>query len=271
MSTPYKKTPARHATARAERLESLERGLRVLELFGQGESRAFSMIEVADRLQITRASALRILATLEGLGYVRLDARAYSLTPRVLNLGYSYLAALGFQSIVRPILLDLVKETQETCSIGVLDAMDVVYVAREETRRIIRIDLNVGSRLPAHLNSMGRVLLAALPDARLNALLRTIKLERLTHRSVLDKHELRERIQRVRASGFCYIDGEVDDRIAGLATPIQDRDGITVAALNLSLGFDRHPPDSVESTWLPLLMDATRKIEAILHRDIPLS
>lgn len=271
MSTQKRKTPSTPAAPRGERLESLERGLRVLELFGRGESRAYSMIEIADQLQITRASALRILATLGDLGYVRLDARAYSLTPRVLNLGYSYLAALGFKNIVQPILVDLVRQTRETCSIGVLDAAEVVYVAREETRRIIRIDLNVGSRIPAHLNSMGRVLLAALPDAQLNAVLRTIKLERLTRRSVLDKRELRERIQRVREMGYCYIDGEVDDRIAGLATPIRDRDGATIAALNLSLGFDRHSPEAVESTLLPLLFNATREIESILHRDIPLS
>jgi len=271
MSTHNKESSTLRAASRGERLESLERGLRVLELFGQGASRAYSMIEVADQLRITRASALRILATLESLGYVRLDTRAYSLTPRVLNLGYSYLAALGFQNIVRPILLDLVKKTQETCSIGVLDAMEVVYVAREETRRIIRIDLNVGSRLPAHLNSMGRVLLSALPDAQLKAMLRTIKLERLTKRSILDKNELRERIQRVRVQGYCYIDGEVDDRIAGLATPIRDRDGNTVAALNLSLGFDRYSPQAVESTLLAMVLDTTQQIEAILHRDIPLS
>lgn len=270
MSMRNKKSMPSEPAARGERLESLERGLRVLELFGRGESRAYSMIEVSDRLQITRASALRILATLESLGYVRLDGRSYSLTPRVLKLGYSYLAALGFNSIVRPILLDLVSQTQETCSIGVLDASDVVYVAREETRRIIRIDLNVGSRVPAHLSSMGRVLLAALPDAQFNAWLRTIKLERLTRHSVLNKQELRERIQRVREMGYCYIDGEIDDRIAGLATPVRDRDGVTVAAFNLSLGFDRHTPQAVQTRMLPLLMEATRKVEAILHQDIPL-
>lgn len=271
MSMSKQKATIPEINARAERLESLERGLRVLGLFGQGDTHAYSMIEVADQLQITRASALRILATLADLGFVRLDGRAYSLTPRVLNLGYSYLASLGFRSIVRPILLDLVKATQETCSIGVLDANDVVYVAREETRRIIRIDLNVGSRIPAHLSSMGRVLLAALPNVQLFALLRTIKLERLTKRSVVDKDELRGRIEQVRHAGYCYIDGEVEDRIAGLATPIRNHAGVTIAALNLSLGFDRHSPDEVELTMLPLLLDTTRQIEAILHNEIPLS
>lgn len=270
MSTTDKKNSSELPAPRGERLESLERGLRVLELFGQGEARAYSMIEIAERLQITRASALRIMATLQDLGYVRLDARAYSLSPRVLNLGYSYLSALGFRSIVQPIMLDLVRDTQETCSIGVLDGSDVVYVARVETRRIIRIDLNVGSRLPAHLNSMGRVLMAALPDAKLAALIRHTRLERLTKRSITDKNTLRERIETVRQLGFCYIDGEVDDRIAGLATPIKDRFGSTVAALNLSLGFDRHSPEEIQATMLPLLQVATQKIELILHNDIPL-
>ena len=256
---------------RTERLESLERGLRVLELFGHGKESRFAMIEVADELGITRASALRILATLEDMGYVRLEGRAYGLTPRVLALGYSYLASLGFRAIARPILEDLVRVTKETASIGVLDGTDVVYVAREEARRLIRIDLNVGSRLPAHLNSMGRVLMSALPEPALDARLRLIKLTKLTNRTVMDRRELKSRIAEIRKSGYCYIEGEVDDRIAGLAMPLVDRDGKVIAALNLSLGFGRHGPKEVEKNLIPLLRKAALKINAILHNDVPIA
>ncbi|MCY7308556.1 MAG: helix-turn-helix domain-containing protein [Rhodoferax sp.] len=268
MSSTQKNATRKPPEKRGERLESLERGLRVLELFGQGSARNFAMIEIADQLRITRASTLRILATLEAIGYVRLDGRTYSLTPRVLALGYSYLASLGFRTVARPILEDMVRHTRETCSIGVLDGTDVVYVAREESRRLIRIDLSVGSRLPAHLNSMGRVLLAALPDADLNLYIKMIKLEKLTKRSIVDRRELKLRILETRALGYCYIDGEVDDRIAGLATPVRNRNGATIAALNLSLGFGRHDRAQAEEIFLPLLRKASQQIESIVQNDI---
>jgi IclR family pca regulon transcriptional regulator len=266
-----KKQSTAEEKPRTERLESLERGLRVLELFGQGTESRFAMIEVADELGITRASALRILATLEDMGYVRLEGRAYGLTPRVLALGYSYLASLGFRAIARPILEDLVRVTKETASVGVLDGADVVYVAREEARRLIRIDLNVGSRLPAYLNSMGRVLMSALPDAALDAQMRAVKLTKLASRTVADKRQLKARIVEIRKAGYCYIDGEVDDRIAGLAMPLVDRDGKVIAALNLSLGFGRHGPKEVERNLIPLLRKAAQKINAVLHNDVPIA
>ena len=159
---------------RSEHLESLERGLCVLELFGTDNVHGMAMIDVAERLGITRAAALRVLGTLERLGFLRLTGRVYSPAPRVLSLGYTYLASLGFRAIAQPIVEDLMRDTGETCSIGVLDVPDVVYVARAEARRVIRIDLHVGSRLPAYLNSMGRVLLSVLPDRELDAYLGTI-------------------------------------------------------------------------------------------------
>ena len=256
---------------RGERLESLERGLRVLELFGSGSEHALAMIEVADRLGYTRAAAMRILATLEDMGYVRLDGRIYTLTPKVLSLGYAYLVSLGFRAIAKPILDDLMRQTQETCSIGVLDDKDVVYVARSEARRLIRIDLAVGSRLPAHVNSMGRVMLAALPDRALDAFLRSVKLEKITARSIVDKAELKSRIVAIREAGYCYIDGEVEDRIAGLAAPIRDRDGRVIAALNMSLGFGRYTQEDIANKLLPMLFGNASKIEAILQHEVPIA
>lgn len=257
--------------ARVERLESLERGLRVLELFGSHETHALSMSDVAERLDITRASAMRVLGTLEHLGFLHCNGRAYTLAPRVLSLGYAYLASLGFRAVAKPIAESLMRETGETCSIGVLDGADVVYVVRAEARRIIRIDLSVGSRLPAYLNSMGRVLLSALPDQAIDAYLAGIEPVAVTKRTVTDKAELKALILGVRRSGYCYINGEVEQGIAGLATPIRDRTGATIASLNLSLAFSRHSKREVESELLPKLARSTRQVEEILHSDLPLA
>ena len=255
---------------RSEHLESLARGLRVLELFGTRNAHEFAMSDVAEQLDITRAAASRILGTLESLGFVRCADRRYTLAPRVLAIGYAYLASLGFRNVAKPIVDALVRDTGETCSIGVLDHADVVYVLRAEARRIIRIDLNVGSRLPAYLNSMGRVLLAALPDRQLDAYLAALKPIAMTKKTITDKQALRKRIVAIRRTGWCYIDGEVEESIAGLATPIRDRDGNTIAALNLSLAFSQLGKRRNRATLLAKLAASTQQIEHILHNNLPL-
>ena len=254
--------------ARAEYLESLDRGLRVLELFGGGLRHEYTMIEVAETLGMARAAALRVLVTLEHLGYLHSSGRAFALTPRVLGLGYAYLSRLGFRAVARPIADALMQDTGETCSIGVLDRGEVVYVLRCEARRIIRIDLTAGSRIPAYLNSMGRVLLAALPERELRRYLAALKPVAVTRRTVVKKSDLRQVIAGVRAAGWCYIEGEVEQGVAGIAAPIRDRDGVTVAALNLSLVHSRYSQRHIKSALLPRLLDGVCRIEAIIHNDV---
>ena len=254
--------------ARPEYLESLARGLQVLALFGSGGRHEYAMIEVAETLAMTRAAALRVLATLEHLGYVRCSGRAYSLTPRVLGLGYAYLSSLGFRAVAKPIADALMRQTGETVSIGVLDGADVVYVLRSEARRIIRIDLSAGSRIPAYLNSMGRVLLAALPAPELEQYLAALKPVAVTRRTVVRKPELRKVIAGVRAAGWCYIEGEVEESIAGIAAPIRDRSGATVAAFNLSLVHSRHSQRQIRSELLPRLIAGARRIEDIIGNEV---
>ena len=187
---------------------------------------------------------------------------------RVLSLGYAYLSSLGFATVARPIVEDLMRETGETCSIGVLDGDDVVYVVRVEVRRIVRMDLAVGARLPAYLNSMGRVLLAALPDYALDAYLDTLQPVSVTRRTVTDRTELRRRIVAVRRSGWCYINGEVEERVAGLSVPLTDGRGATVAALNVALMRAAYPQREVEAVLLPRLRAAAAQIEALLGRGL---
>lgn len=268
---PVRKGRAPSETARSEYLESLDRGLRVLELFGSGERHEYTMTEVADALGMARAAALRVLATLEHLGYLHSSGRAYSLTPRVLGLGYAYLSSLGFRAVARPIADALMRETGETCSIGVLDRGDVVYVLRCEARRIIRIDLTAGSRIPAYVNSMGRVLLAALPERELQRYLTALKPVAVTRRTVVRKDDLKRVIAGVRAAGWCYIEGEVEEGIAGIAAPIRDRDGATVAALNLSLVHSRYSQRHIKSGLLPKLLAGVRRIEGIVQSEVSIA
>ena len=142
-------------------VQSLERGLAVIRVFG-AETPELRLSDVARATGLTRATARRFLLTLVRLGYVRQDGSNFSLRPRVLELGYAYLSALSLPEVAHPHMESLVAEVNESSSIAVLDDLDIVYVARVPTQRIMSITIAVGTRLPAYATSMGRVLLAGL-------------------------------------------------------------------------------------------------------------
>src|SRR5262245_50867166 len=150
-----------------EYVKSIEKALVVIECFGP-DTPSLSLSEVAVRAGITRARARRILLTLEQLGYVSLAGRRFSLRPRVLQLGYAYLSSQPLPQIVRPGMEQLGRELGEACSLAVLDDLEIVYVARYATPRIMTVTLTVGARLPAYCTSLGRALLAGLDDDALD-------------------------------------------------------------------------------------------------------
>ena len=160
-------------------VQSLARGLAVIRAF-DAEHAELTLSEVARRAGITRAAAGRFLRTLERLGYVRADERLFALTPRVLELGFSYLSSLSLPEIVQPHLEKLSRDVDESVSAAVLDGSDIVYIARVPTRRIMSVRITIGTRFPAYATSMGRVLLAGMPDAALDALLPASGLPSLT-------------------------------------------------------------------------------------------
>src|SRR5512144_2507563 len=169
------------ARERRQSLQSLERGIAVIQVFSR-ERPALTLSEVARLTGMTRATARRILLTLEQLGHVRSDGRLFSLTPRVLTLGWAYLSSLNLWEIAQPTMEELAQTTNESCSAATLDLPDIVYVARVPTRRIMTISLGVGTRLPAVATGMGRVLLAELSDDQLDRFLAAGPFESRTDR-----------------------------------------------------------------------------------------
>src|SRR5690242_19673881 len=176
--------------ARSDFVQSLDRGLAVIRAFGPDQER-LSLSEVARATGLTRAASRRFLLTLVKLGYVRNDGREFSLRPRVLELGYAYLSGLALPEVAAPHMEELVAKLHESSSISVLDGLHIVYVVRVPTKRIMTVAISVGTRFPAFATSMGRVLLAALPDDELDRYLAEATLERFTARTVTDPDRLR--------------------------------------------------------------------------------
>jgi IclR family transcriptional regulator, pca regulon regulatory protein len=240
-------------------IQSLERGLRVIISFSDdGLSRTLS--DVAQITGLSRATARRVLLTLAKLGYVRQDGRSFSLTPRVLDLGYSFLSSFRLPDIAQAPMEQLVGEVKESSSMSVLDGHDVVYVVRVPTTRIMTISLALGSRLPAYPTSMGRVLLAGLDDAALDAYLDAVEPAPLTSRTITDKSELRSVILEVRSQGYALVDQELEEGVRSMAAPIRNRRGEVLAAMNVSCHASRSSLESMRDDLLPKLLATSAEI-----------
>jgi IclR family pca regulon transcriptional regulator len=245
-------------------VQSLERGLAVIRAFGEDRPE-LTLSEVAQHTGLTRAAARRFLLTLADLGYVHADGRRFSLSPRVLELGYAYLSSLSLPEIAEPHLERLAAEVRESSSVSVLDGDEIVYVARVPTSRIMRVAINVGTRFPAHATSMGRVQLAALAESELDAYLARADLRALTANTVTDPARLRAELDRIRAQGWALVDQELEEGLRSVAAPIRDRAGRVVAAVNVSAHASRASRDTVRRVLLPPLLATAGRIEADLR------
>jgi IclR family pca regulon transcriptional regulator len=238
-----------------ELVGSFEKGLRVIRAF-DSEHASMSLSDVAKRTELSRATARRFLLTLVALGYAELRDKRFSLRPRVLELGFAYLRSLGLPEVLTPHLRRVSESLDESSSAAVLDAVDVVYIARVPTRRILSVDLGVGARLPAPHSALGRVLLASLSPSACESLLKEVVLTPHTRRSVTSRRELRQILDDVAHSGFCIIDQELEEGLRSLAVPVVDKRGRVVAAMNVSCQANRVALDVIKRTFLPVLREA---------------
>ena len=253
------------ADARAPHfVRSFERGLAVIRCFDAGHP-VRTLSEVAQTCDLTRAAARRLLLTLADLGYVHQDGRHFRLTQRVLELGYSYLSSYTLPEIAEPHLEQLVARIRESSSLCVLDGDDIVYVARVPTRRIMTASITVGTRFPAHVTSVGRVILAHLPSGESERLLRRAELKPRTARTLTTQAALRAELCRVRAQGYALVDQELEEGLRSVAAPIRERSGAVVAAVNVGAHASRTSAEVMRRELLPPLLATAARIEADLH------
>jgi IclR family transcriptional regulator, pca regulon regulatory protein len=245
-------------------VQSLERGLAVIRAFS-AEQPELRLSDVARATGLTRAAARRFLLTLVRLGYVRQNGGTFSLRPRVLELGYAYLSALSLPEVAMPHMEALVAEVNESSSVAVLDDLDIVYVARVPTRRIMTITIAVGTRLPAYATSMGRVLLAGLESDALAERLARTEIEPLTPTTVPDRETLHRRVDEVRAAGWAAVDQELEQGVRSAAVPIRDGSQSVVAALNMSVHATRMTMQELRREVVPRLQRTAEAIEVDLR------
>jgi len=240
-------------------IDSVEKAFRLLQIFS-AEHPAVTVSEAAELAGLTRATARRILLTCVRLGFAETDGRVFRLTPRVLRLGYGYLSSLPMWETAQPHMRQLADQVRESCSMATLDGDDIVYVARVPAPRSMSITLSVGSRLPAYPTSMGRVLLAALPDTQLKSYLDTVRLEPLTTRTIADPSALEAELLRVRQQGFAMVDGEREEGVRSAAAPVRGSSGDVLAAINVSANAARISVPDLRDRCVPRLVETAEAI-----------
>lgn len=234
--------------------------LRVLSDAPHGLSNA----EIATHTGTTRATARRLLLTLQELGYVRGDGSSFRLRPRVMEIGQRYLGGLGLPDIARPHLEELCTRVNDTCSLTILDGDSVVYVSRVKAKRMMSISIAVGTRLPAYRVSSGRTMLATLPTEELDTWISGAR-ERFAADGADDvPADLEEVLRSVRSDGYALVDREFNPMLRSIAAPVLGTDGRAVAAVNVSVAVARTTTQQLRERVLPELLQTTSAISAAL-------
>jgi IclR family pca regulon transcriptional regulator len=245
----------------SEFVTAVERGFAVLTAFGRGPTR-MTLTQIAEATSLTRGTARRFLLTLQTLHYVDGDGKLFWLTPKVMQFSGAYLASNGIAEAARQVIRSLTETLGESSSVAVLDGLDVVYIARVETRRIFSSGLDVGSRLPAYCSSLGRVLLAGLADPELEVWLQGAPFEQRTPRTLFTREQVLTRVQETRKLNYALVDGEVEIGVRSIAVPVRDAGGRTIAALNVGTSAARVPLDQMKKKVLPELRRAAEAIQS---------
>jgi len=245
--------------------QSLAKGLKVLDAMARAGA-PVTLSHVAEAVGVPASTAHRLLYTLEAEGYVeRLPGtKEYRLTPNVLGLGFAFFQTSDLWQTAHPYLVKASRAHGETFNLAVLDGTDILYIDRVKTRRILSINLEIGSKLPAFCTSMGRVLLAARPAEEVRQILARTDRSRFTGRTVTDTEEILRLLEEVRRQGFAVNDGELAVELRSVAAPVRDRWGEVVAAVNLAVHASEYSSEDMRTRLAPVVMEVAGEVSRAL-------
>lgn len=248
-----------------EYVEALAKGLAILEAF-DAASPEMTLSQVARKVGLSPAAARRSLLTLCALGYMGQRDRRFHLKPKVMTLASSFHFSARIDELLQPELRAIVDRFGDASSVGTLSGHDVIYVAHVSVQRARRAAAVAGARYPAYATSMGRVLLAALPDEKLDRYLADYRPERLTEKTCTNPKALRAELMVVRRDGYATTVDQLDYGITALAVPVRALDGTTIAALNTSGYTGMVTPETLVEERLHTLRESASHIAHELAR-----
>ncbi|MCA1526502.1 IclR family transcriptional regulator domain-containing protein [Bradyrhizobium yuanmingense] len=247
----------------SEFIETLDRGLRVIQSFGI-DRRPMTLSDLSKSANLPRATVRRILMTLVKSGFVAGNERLFSLTPRVLLLASAYLTSNQINSVMQPLMDEVASKAKEVCSLAILDGEEVVFIARSSPARVFSTGLDIGYRLPAFCTSVGRVLLGRLANDELTRTVDGMKLAAQTQSTLVDKSAVIATIISDRTKGYSLVDQEAEEGFRSISVPIRRYDGAVIAAANIGAHVDRITTGEMIDRFLPLLKEMSLAAQPLL-------
>jgi len=245
-------------------INGLKKGLSVIECFDDTNQK-LTISEVAQRTGLSRASARRCLLTLVDLGYASADRTFFSLTHKVLRLGFSYLSSASLPQILQRQIEELGEETRESCAAALLDGTEVLYIAKSTAKRVLASGVNIGGHLPAFCTSTGRVLLAELPPEEAQKCLKAAKRPRLTPHTITKVDELMKLLPEIHKQGYCLVEEELEVGLISLSVPVYNNTGTAVAALNIGTNRQKFDGPALLKNFLSKLQAIQEKVAPLIH------
>ncbi|MDF0518758.1 IclR family transcriptional regulator C-terminal domain-containing protein [Bradyrhizobium yuanmingense] len=247
----------------SEFIETLDRGLRVIQSFGI-DRRPMTLSDLSKSANLPRATVRRILMTLVKSGFVVGNERLFSLTPRVLLLASAYLTSNQISTVMQPLMDEVAGKAKEVCSLAILDGEEVVFIARSSPARVFSTGLDIGYRLPAFCTSVGRVLLGRLANDELTRTVDGMKLAAQTQSTLVDKSAVIATIIADRTKGYSLVDQEAEEGFRSISVPIRRYDGAVIAAANIGAHVDRITTGEMIDRFLPLLKEMSLAAQPLL-------
>lgn len=246
-------------------IESLSRGFGLLLTLSESPL-PLSLTELSHQIHLSKSTVQRLTYTLQTLGYLDRDqeTRKFRLGQRAVLLGLSIVKHSDLRKVAFPHLEKTSKEIGETVNLAILDGTEIVYVERIKTQQILNINLEVGSRLPAYCTSMGKAILAFLPDARLEKLLKELKLKPQTSNTITSKEVLKKELERVRRRGFATNHEELSHGLRSVAAPVRDAGGQVIAAVNIAVPSSRVQVKRLETVLAQKVIETADRISITL-------
>lgn len=240
---------------------ALERGLRILELFGEATPR-LSLSDIAKKMDLGRSTVFRLIYTLEQTGFLnKVDDRFYQLGSRVLGLGFRFIAEQDIVELAKPVLQRLRDKTNASSHLGIREGRDVIYLLREPSRDMLISNIGVGSRLPAHQTTMGRMLLSSLSPEEIKQLYRKFT---FPANSVGNVTKLIEQLKIDQAHGYVADESAYGPGLVSVAAEVFDATGAVVAGINISAPAVVLPLSVARQHAVKDVMNAAKELSALL-------
>lgn len=246
-------------------IKSLEKGFSIISLLSK-HGAPLKLEELVKLSGVKKTSCFRILQTLTRAGFAArdMDTSGYFIGPQMISIGLAALGNRGVRELALPFMKEISQKTGETVNLAILSGSDVIFVERLQSAHIIETTLHVGYRLSAHLSSMGKAILAHLPEAELNLVLKQLRFKKKTETSIATVAALKKELKKVRELGFAVNDEELEQGLFAIAAPLIDHTGTAVAAINISFPLMRHSREEAMRIFRPMIINAGREISALM-------